>query len=208
MDGSGVYIAAWARQIERELPLVAEGYTGAGSGRSAVRLAGSFVARFIESCVGGMLEVVPTRVVLHREDEARVFWPLLDPPDVGHDLADRLTLADEMVARWLVGDLPYETAIEETQTAIEIGLKRVLDAGENARFPTLIERAAQSGLITQEDRNVLVDLNERRRRIKHHGVVISPEAKAEAKSTLIASLQVLYRIETCLTTVGNPSGSE
>lgn len=207
VDGHGIHIAAWARQIERELPLVAEGYTCAGSGRPAVRLAGSFVARFVESCVGEMLEVAPTRVVLHREDDARVFWPLLDPPDLGHDLAARLTLADEMIARWLIGDLPDETGIEEVQTAIEIVLRRVLDAGMNARFPTLIGRAAQSGLITQEDHDVLVDLNERRVQVKHRGGVIPPEAKAEARSTLHASLWVLDRIEPCLTR-GNRTGSE
>ena len=199
MDGHSIHIAAWARQIERELPLVAEGYTCAGSGRPAVRLAASFVARFIEFCVGEMLEVVPTRVALHREDDARVFWPLLDPPDLGHDLAARLTLADEMIARWLVGDLPDETGIEEIQTAIEIVLRRVLHAGESVRFPTLARRAAQRGLITQEDHDVLVDLNERRVQIKHHGGVIPPEAETEAKSTLKASLWVLDRIETCLT---------
>ena len=208
VDGHGVHIAAWARQIARELPLVAEGYTCAGSGRSAVRLAVSFVARFIESCVGETLEVVPTRVVLHREDDARVFWPLLDPPDLGHDLAARLTLADEMIARWLVGDLPNETGIEEIQTAIEIVLRKVLNAGKNVRFPALIGRAAQRGLITQEDHNVLVDLNKWRVQIKHRGGIIPPEAETEAASTLDASLWVLDRIESCLTRAGNQSGSE
>ena len=198
MDGHSIRIAAWERQIERELPLVAEGYTCAGSGRPAVRLAASFVARFVEFCVGGMLEVVPTRVVLHREDDARVFWPLLDPPELGHDLAARLTLADEMIARWLVGDLPDETGIEELHTAIEIVLRSVLDAGESVRFPALVVRAAQRGLITQEDQDVLVALNERRRQIKHRGGVIPPEAETEARSTLHASLWVLDRIEPCL----------
>lgn len=199
VGGHSIRIAAWARQIERELPLVAEGYTCAGSGRPAVRLAASFVARFVEFCVGEMLEVVPTRVVLHREDDARVFWPLLDPPDLGHDLAARLTLADEMIARWLVGDLPDETGIEEIHTAIEIVLRRVLDAGKRVQFRELIRRAAQRGLITQEDHDALVDLNEWRRQIKHRGGVIPPKAETVAKSTLHASLWVLDRIEARLT---------
>ena len=207
VDGHSIHIAAWARQIERELPLVAEGYTCEGSGRPAVRLATSFVARFIESCVGEMLEIVPTRVVLHRQDDARVFWPLLDPPDLGHDLAARLTLADEMIARWLVRDLPDETGIEEIQTAIEVVLRRALQAGKNAPFPTLIGRAAQRGLITQEDHDVLLDLNKRRVQIKHRGGVIPPEAKAEARSTLHASLWVLDRIEP-FSHAENRSGSE
>ena len=197
-DGHSVHVAAWARQIERELPVVAEGYTGAGSGRAAVRLAGSLVARFIEFCVGGMLEAVPDRVVLHRQDDARVFWPLLDPPDLGHDLAARLTLADELIARWLVGDLPDETGIEEIHTAIEIVLRRVLDAGERVPFPDLIRTAAERELITQEDHDVLVDLNKRRVQIKHHGGVIPPDAETETASTLNASMRVLDRIERCL----------
>ena len=208
MDGHGDHIAAWARQIERELPLVAEGYTCAGSGRSAVRLAVSLAARFIESCVGEALEVAPARVVLHREDDARVFWPRLDLPDSEHDLAARLTLADEMIARWLVRDLPDETGIEEIHTAIEIVLRRVLAAGERDPFPSLIRTAAQSGLITQEDHDVLVDLNERRVQIKHRGGVIPPEAETEAVSTLNASLWVFDRIETCLTRAGSRSGAE
>ena len=205
VDGHSVHIAAWARQIERELPVVAEGYTCTGSGRSAVRLAGSLVARFIESCVGGTLEAVPTKVVLHRQDDARVFWPLLDPPDLEHDLAARLALADELIARWLVGDLPDETGIEETHTAIEIVLRRVLDAGKSVQFPDLVGRAAERGLITQEDHGVLVDLNKRRVQIKHRGGVIPPAAEAEAASTLHASMRMLDRIERCLTPARGPS---
>ena len=136
-----------------------------------------------------------------------MFWPLLDPPDFGHDLAARLTLADELIARWLVGDLPDETGIEEIHTAIEITLRRVLDAGNTVRFPALIDRAVQRGLITQVDGKVLVDLNKRRVQIKHHGGVIPPEAETESASTLHASVWVLDRIETCLTNAENRNGS-
>jgi hypothetical protein len=52
VDGAGILIAAWVRQLERELPVVAEGFTSTGAGRSAVRVARSFISRFIESCVG------------------------------------------------------------------------------------------------------------------------------------------------------------
>jgi hypothetical protein len=87
------------------------------------------------------LDAINERVVLARDDESRVFWPLLDPPDLEHDLAARLTLADELLARWMVGDLPDETGVEEMQTAIEIVLRRVLRAGQHVSFPKLADRA-------------------------------------------------------------------
>jgi hypothetical protein len=194
-NGAGVRIAAWARQLERELPIVAEGFTGVGAGRSAVRIARSLVARFIEWCVGDMLGEVGEKVVLTRDDDARVFWPLLDPPDLGHELAARLTLADELLARWMVGDLPDETGVEEMQTAIEIVLRRVLGAGQRVPFPELAERAAKHALIDEDDRRVLVDLNNRRVEIKHHGGVIPPESKDDARAVLYSAAWVLEQIE-------------
>jgi hypothetical protein len=195
VDGAGVGIAAWARQLERELPVVAEGFTGAGTGRSAVRIARSFVARFIEWCVGEKLGKVGDRVVLTRDDDARVFWPLLDPPDLGHELAARLTLADELLARWMVGDLPDEMGVEEMQTAIEIVLRRVLNAGQRVPFPELVDRAVKHAIIHQDDRKVLVDLNDRRVEIKHHGGAIPPESEDDARSVLYSAAGVLGQIE-------------
>jgi hypothetical protein len=194
-NGAGVLIAAWVRQLERELPIVAEGFTGAGAGRSAVRVVRSFVARYIEWCVGDALGEVRDRVVLGRDDEARVFWPLLDPPDLGHEFAARLTLADALLARWMVGDLPDETGIEEMHTAIEIVLRRVLRAGRRVSFPGLADRAVEHSLIDIHDRSVLVDLNDRRVDIKHHGGVIPPEAQADVSAVLHDAAWVLERLE-------------
>jgi hypothetical protein len=169
VDGGSVRVAAWARQIERELPIVAEGFAGVGAGRSAVRIARSFVARFIEWCVTGRLGEVGKKAVLTRDDEARVFSPLLDPPDLGQELAARLTLADELLARLMVGDLPDETGVEEMQTAIEIVLRGLLGEVSGCLFPELAERAVKQAII-DDVRRVLVDLNTRRVEIKHHAV--------------------------------------
>lgn len=195
VDGGSVRIAAWARQLERELPVVAEGFTGVGAGRPAVRIARSFVARFIEWCVGARIGEVGDRVVLTRDDEARVFWPLLDPPNLGHELAARLTLADELLARWMVGDLPDEVGVEEMQTAIEIVLRRILSAGQRVSFPELADRAVEQAVIGEDDRRVLVHLNKRRVEIKHHGGVIPPESEVEARSVLYSAAEVLDQIE-------------
>lgn len=171
-DGSGVVIAAWVQQLERDLPVVAEGFTGHGAGALAVRIGHSVPARFVELLVGDNLTNVSASVVTSRTDRARVFWPVLDPPDIGRPLSDRLQLADELIGRWMVDDLPDETGLEELHTAIEIVLRTVLAAGRNARFPQLLDRARTAGLIGDADHEALTRLNDHRRRVKHHGGVI------------------------------------
>jgi hypothetical protein len=189
------------------LPIVAEGFTGPGSGRRAVRLARSFVARFIEWCVGDdVLGEVKDRVVLSRDDEAAVFWPLLNPPEQEDELAARLTLSDELLARWLVGDLPDETGVEEMQTAIEIVLRRVLAGGRRVSFPELADRAVDAALIDEEDRRVLLDLNARRVGIKHHGGVIAKEALNDARLELHHSAWVLERLQSRLARIATKEG--
>lgn len=174
---------------------MAEGFTGAGSGRSAIRLARSFVARFIELCVGEpVLDEVPERVVATRDDEAGVFWALLDLPDLEHKLAARLTIADLLLAKWMVGDLPVETGIEEMQTAVEIVLRRVLRAGQGVHFPRLTDRAVEHGLINEGDRRVLTELNDQRVEIKHRGGVIPPGAEDDTRSALHSAAEVLDRL--------------
>jgi hypothetical protein len=179
-DGSGVVIAAWAQQLERELPVVAEGFTGASAGATSVRVGRSLAARFVELSVGNdaLAEIADT-VTLSRDDVARVFWPILDPPDLGQPLADRLQLADRLIGRWIVGDLPDETGLEEIHTAIEIVLRTVLAAGRNARFPQLLDRAQACGMIDAAGRQALTRLNDHRRTVKHNGGVI-PTADGEA----------------------------
>lgn len=49
--------------------------------------------------MGDALGEVSDKVVLTRDDEPRVFWPLLNPPELAHDLAARLFLADDLLAR-------------------------------------------------------------------------------------------------------------
>jgi hypothetical protein len=65
--------------------------------------------------------------------QPRVYWTLLDPPHLDHELAARLSLADELLARWLVGELPYETGLEKLQTALEIMLRTVTGSGKGVR---------------------------------------------------------------------------
>lgn len=197
VDGRSHLVAAWAAQIERELPVVAEGYTGPGHGRVARRVARSFVARFIEWCVGSGDSEPRERVILSRDDDASVYWPFIRPPDLADDLARRLAVADGLLARWMVGDLPPEVAIDEAHTAVEIVLRRALESGRGTSFPQLLNRAAAPPrrLITDQECGWLSRLNDRRRFIKHHGGVI-PEGEEDAvRQELLVSLDALDQIE-------------
>lgn len=202
VHGRGHLIAAWVSQIERELPVVAEGFTGLGRGRVAVRVARSLVARFVEWCVGPDEPEPRERVILSRNDEAIVWWPCLDPPDLPHDLARRLALADGLLARWLVGDVPPEVAVDEAQTALEIVLRRLLQAGAALPFPKLTDQAFARQLFSEEERNRIVDLNNRRRSIKHHGGVIPDEEREVVREDLLVAMSALDRLESRLDVAG------
>lgn len=195
VQGSGVMIAAWVQKLERDLPVVAEGFTGQGSGVRAVRIGHSIPARFIELLVGDGLRERSAAVVTSRTDEARVFWPILDPPDLGQYLADRLQLADGLIGRWMVGDLPTEIGLEELHTALEIVLRAVLDAGNNTPFPTLVSRAQGDGLIDDADHVAVTRLNDHRRTVKHHGGVIPMSDEDDVKRDLWHSIKALDSLQ-------------
>ncbi|MDQ3573392.1 MAG: hypothetical protein M3404_00460 [Actinomycetota bacterium] len=164
---------------------MAEGFTGPGRGRVAMRIARSLVARFVEWCVGPDEREPRERVVLSRNDEASVWWPFLDPPDLPHGLARRLALADDLLARWLVGDLPAEVAVDEAQTALEIVLRDLLQAGRSSKFPQLVERGLARQLVSSQERNQMVALNDHRRSIKHHGGVIADDDREAVREDLL-----------------------
>lgn len=194
-DGSGVVIAAWVQQLERDLPVVAEGFTGHGAGAVAVRIGHSAPARFVELLVGDNLADVSASVATSRTDRARVFWPILDPPDMGRPLSDRLQLADRLIGRWIVDDLSDETGLEELHTAIEIVLRTVLAAGRNTRFPQLLDRARSACLIGDDDHEALTRLNNHRRTVKHHGGVIPTADERAVKADLWRAVGALDHLQ-------------
>ena len=117
-------------------------------------------------------------------------------------------LADELLARWMVGDLPDETGVEEMQTAIEIVLRRTLGAGQRVSFPELADRACKQGLFDEGGRRVLADLNSQRVQIKHHGGVIPAEAKESARSMLHSAASTLEHLQGRLTHPLQTTGME
>lgn len=172
VDGRGWRIAAWAHQLERDLPVVAEGWTGPSAGRRAVRVAESFVARWIDWCVGAD-DFVDDRVRISARDINRWRWPIFDLPEP-YEGNERVWLADEVCSRWVTGDIPDEIMIEELHTAIEQVLRRALSPGKRANFPTLLDAAEQEGLLGEDGKSVLKHLSrEWRNALKHRGKTIA-----------------------------------
>jgi hypothetical protein len=71
-----------------------------------------------------------------------------------HPLAARPRIADQLLARWVVGDLPTELAVEEAHTALEIVMRYLLGAGQSVSFPGLVDRAVRHGYCRLTRRSV------------------------------------------------------
>ncbi|MCU1494520.1 MAG: hypothetical protein JWO62_2284 [Acidimicrobiaceae bacterium] len=154
VDGPGGRIASWAYQIERDLPVVAEGYTGSGSGKQAQAVAHSLVARWVGWCVGGEED---TTIKVTGSDRSNWFWPIIDIPTPPCPLAARMALSDSIVARWITGDLPEEIAIEELHTVVE-ALLRSLKPNGKGDWPALLAHAKKERLPLQPEIDTLKDV--------------------------------------------------
>lgn len=181
VDGSGYLIAAWSQWIERELPIVAEGFAEKPSGRRAVYAALSLVARWMGLCVGDEERVL---ITTNGSDLVGWFWPVIDVPNASHRLAARLTLSDKIIARWLVGDLPEETAIEELHTAME-GLFRSLLGSRKGNWPSLLDRAEKAGYIASTQSATLNTFNAiYRNRLKHEAETLTDSERERAREAM------------------------
>lgn len=81
----------------------------------ARRVAQSLVARFVAQCVGD--EVESDRALTSTSDPVAYRWSVIDVPALEHALGPRLWVSDEVIARWMTGDMPVELAVEEVHTA-------------------------------------------------------------------------------------------
>jgi hypothetical protein len=202
VDGNGYRIAAWSQQLARDLPRVAEGYSGAGAGRAAQSVATSLVARWIEWCVGD--DQATDRVTDNGRDEPRWFWPVIDVPDRDDPMYPRLLLADELIGQWIVHELPAEVVIEELHTAVEALLRRRLNAKRGTKWPVLLRTASARGLISVGDAQRLDRFaSAHRNRLKHEAHAI-PEAESGIVRALLHD--VLAVTEHLLGTGAHESG--
>lgn len=191
VDGNGYVIAAWTQQLERELPIVAEGYVGLGQGGQAHNAAVSLVARWIGQCVGDEESAV---ISASGKDTGRWLWPIIEVPEPPHRLAPRLTISDSLVGRWIVGDMPEEIAIEELHTLVEGLLRTVLSVGRGPNWPSLLE-AARERYLTSDECQTLAAFNQlRRNQLKHAAEALSDEERRDAKTEMANVLQIAERL--------------
>lgn|GEM_PF-6352942 len=179
VDGRGWLISAWVNQVERELPVVAEGYTGDGAGARAVDVARRFIGRWIDWCVGDEAGGPP----------GRFFWPNLNLPD--HEAERRFLVCDQVVGDWMVGAVPNEVAIEEIHSAAELAVRHVLGAGKSVSWVRLIERAADREDVSDEALDSLRALNAERRAVKHRGGVIDDAREADVRELIVRAIDAL-----------------
>lgn len=189
VDGNGYLIAAWSQWLERDLPVVAEGFVGVGAGSVARNVAVSLVARWTGWCVG---EEERTAVSSTGSDRIRWFWPVIDVPDPPSRLADRLAISDGLVARWLVGDLPEEVAIEELHTAVEGLLKSLVG---NGKWPQLLARAEAAGTLSSTDKSTLDVFNVAYRvHLKHQTRALADNERTKANELMHEVLAITERL--------------
>jgi hypothetical protein len=192
VDGNGYLIAAWSQQLERDLPLVAEGYVGVDQGRQARNAAVSFVARWIACCVG---DEERTAISTSGSDRVRWLWPVMDIPEFPSPIAARLAISDSLVARWLVGDIPEEVAIEELHTSAEGLLRVLLGVGKGPNWPTLLTAAEAAGMLSAADSATLGTFNLLyRNRLKHQALALSESERATAAEVMKQVLEIGERL--------------
>jgi hypothetical protein len=92
--------------------------------------------------------------------------------------------SDELVGRWIVGELTEEIAIEELHTLVGALLKSLLRVSRK-NSTKLLTVAVDRKLIDESEQTLLCSLNSLfRNRLKHEAQVIDPDEREEAKETL------------------------
>jgi hypothetical protein len=189
VDGNGYMIAAWSQWLERDLPIVAEGYAGYGAGRPARNIAVSLVARWTGWSVGGEER---TAITATGADHGRWYWPVIDVPDPPDPLEPRLAISDGLIARWIAKDLPEEVAIEELHTAVEGLLRSIVGKG---KWPQLLAKAETKGKLTSSERTSLDAFNVLYRiRLKHQVKALEEPERTTARDVMYEVLGITERL--------------
>jgi hypothetical protein len=122
---------------------------------------------------------------------AGVFWLIPNRADV---LWPRLWVTDDVLASWLMHDVPGEVVIEEIHTATELLLRTFWGRAKSASFAELVEFAREHHLLDIPEQlaqiahdhpelgfsapdgyTLLLDLKEVRKHAKHRGAASSTE---------------------------------
>jgi hypothetical protein len=98
----------------------------------------------------------------------------------------RLAQADWLVGRWIVGELPVETIIEEVHTVAEAVLRSATKSPRGTRWPQLVKNAREMRLLTSDDVAVLTRFSRvHRNRLKHEAGIL---AKGEDDQALVGDV--------------------
>jgi len=195
VDGNSWWIAAWVRRIERDLPTVADGYRGAVQGLQARRVAKSLVTRFITSLIGDVEDEDSTRVISYRDDDCMLIWPMFEFADHVPALRQRQMQADDLVAWWLLRELPTETVIEDIHTVAEALLRYVTKRARKCDWPCLIEAALDAEIITPSDSASLATFSTTiRNPLKHRGATIDSAHEDTYRDAVIKVLAVIEKV--------------
>lgn len=192
VDGNGYAIAAWSQQLRRELPIVAEGYSGLERGPVARNVASSLVSRWTDWCVG---ESNNTTISSTKRDDGLFYWPVIDVPKSPHSLEPRLTISDDVLGRWIVGELPIEVAIEELHTAVEGVLRAFPGARKRSNWPQLLVNVESLELLTPSNKELLTEFNcLYRNRLKHRTLALTDSERVKARDDFHKILGVAEKL--------------
>lgn len=189
VDGNGYRIAAWVRQLEREWPIVAEGYVSQPT-RDAQRVATSLLARWVDQLIGDGAATTTVPIVDPRvDDPVSWLWPVFDFPE-GLVITPRLALADEVFAQHITGSIGPELVVEEVHTALEAILRHVTNADRD-RWTRLLAKATDQGLLTAPERDVVKRFNDRIRvGLKHDALTVPKDEQSELLATVAEVVQI------------------
>ena len=119
----------------------------------------------------------------------------MDIPEFPSPIAARLAISDSLVARWLVGDIPEEVAIEELHTSAEGLLRVLLGVGKGPNWPTLLTAAEAAGMLSAADSATLGTFNLLyRNRLKHQALALSESERATAAEVMKQVLEIGERL--------------
>lgn len=74
-------------------------------------------------------------------------------------------------------------------------LRQIIESGQGANFPQLIDRAVAGGLLSKESSETLREFNAMRREFRHRGREFADEAeRAGARDRIFEAFYVLYQL--------------
>lgn len=190
IEGTWWEIAVWSQWIERDLPIVAEGYAGGLPISETIKVARSLVAAW-HYLIAPEEELPREPYVIQTATSSsnKFQWTIFDWPE-DEPLYSRLLISDQILARWYIGDIPEEIALEELHFMLEYLARKITKSGQHIPFPKLVIKMFERGNIEESERDLMMQFNNIRREFRHRGRAIRDDSEREELRSLIR--QVLF----------------